>query len=292
MTSGQALLFATTVSPFAHIYDVQMLVSGDPNQGLVSKIPLPGSPFGTTNPGPGVAELIAKAVPGYHDFYVAYDPASHQDRMYGAGASGYYVYDVTRLDEPKLVTSVTGVAGVPFGHTFTPSPDGRYAVTETEYQYAPLRIFDLKPGLEGEVKTISRPIGAWTARWQGLPHNSEVRWPYVFVASYEDGVYVVNLMDPANPYTVAYFDTYAGPYQQGMSAATHVLGRVFNGAFGVDVRNADGLIVVSDHTTGFWVLHLDGFDRWNGHDWGMPNNSSAQDWDAGPDGAPKPRKVS
>jgi len=236
--------------------------------------------------------LIAKAVPGYHDFYVAYDPASHQDRMYGAGASGYYVYAVTRLDEPKLVTSVTGVAGVPFGHTFTPSPDGRYAVTETEYQYAPLRIFDLKPGLEGEVKTISRPIGAWTARWQGLPHNSEVRWPYVFVASYEDGVYVVNLMDPANPYTVAYFDTYAGPYQQGMSAATHVLGRVFNGAFGVDVRNADGLIVVSDHTTGFWVLHLDGFDRWNGHDWGMPNNSSAQDWDAGPDGAPKPRKVS
>jgi len=99
-------------------------------------------------------------------------------------------------------------------------------------------------------------------------------------------------MDPTNPYTVAYFDTYRGPYQQGNGAATHPLGRVFSGAFGVDVRNADGLIVVSDHSTGFWIFRLDGFDRWNGHDWGMPNNSSAQDWDNGPDGAPKTGKTS
>ena len=49
------------------------------------------------------------------------------------------------------------------GLTFTPDPTGRYAVAETEYQYAPLRIFDLKPALDGTVKTISRPIGAWLA---------------------------------------------------------------------------------------------------------------------------------
>src|SRR5438132_12226887 len=129
-----------------------------------------------------------------------------QDRMYGAGAGGYYVFDVTNPAAPRLLTSVTGVAGMSRGHTFTPDPTGRYAVIESEYQYAPLRIVDLKPGLDGEVKTVARPIGAWTSSWNGNPHNHEVRWPYVFVSSYEDGMYVFNLMDPTNPYTVGFYD--------------------------------------------------------------------------------------
>ena len=66
----------------------------------------------------------------------------------------------------------------------------------------------------------------------------------------------------------------------------------YDGAWGIDVRNADGLIVVSDFDSGLWALKMDGFDGWNGHQWGMPNVSSAQDWDNGPDGAPKPQRVS
>ncbi|MBI4420079.1 MAG: hypothetical protein HY560_04570, partial [Gemmatimonadetes bacterium] len=153
--------------------------------------------------------------------------------------------------------------------------------------YAPLRLFDLKPGLDGQVKTISRPIGAWTASWKGLPHNHEVRWPYVFVSTYGDEFQVFNMMDPTNPYTVGYHDTSPGiefvgrnPNCQGCVEST----------FGVDVRNADGLIVTSG--SGFWAFKMDGFDGWNGHQWGMPNVSSAQDWDNGPDGAPRAQKVS
>jgi hypothetical protein len=67
---------------------------------------------------------------------------------------------------------------------------------------------------------------------------------------------------------------------------------VYAGAFGIDVRNADGLILISDFHTGFWSFKMDGFDGWNGHQWGMPNVSSAQDWDNGPDGASKPQRVS
>src|SRR5207249_7801857 len=126
---------------------------------------------------------------------------------------------ITKPEEPKLITSRTGVAGVPFGHTFTPDPTGRYAVTETEYQYAPLRIFDLKPGLDGTVQTISRPIGAWTVNWKNLVHNHEVRWPYVFVSGYKDGMYVFNMMDPTNPYTVAYYDTDDAPDVMGIPAS-------------------------------------------------------------------------
>ena len=49
--------------------------------------------------------------------------------------------------------------------------------------------------------------------------------------------------------------------------------------FGVDVRNADGLIVVSDMSTGLWTFRMEGFQGWNGEDWGMPDVSSAQKWD-------------
>ena len=187
------------------------------------------------------------------------------------------------------------------GHTFTATPDGRYGILETEYQYAPLRIVDLKPGLDGTVSTISRPIGAWISDWTTNPHNIEIRWPYVFVAAYEEGLQVFNMMDPANPYTVAYYHTYDGPHARGRSPVVGdpelrwrdptwpipPTAAVINGAWGIDVRNADGLIAIGDLLTGFWTFKMDGFDGWNGHQWGMPNVSSAQDWDNGPDGAGK-----
>ena len=79
-------------------------------------------------------------------------------------------------------------------------------------------------------------------------------------------------MDPENPRTVGYYDTYIGP-------PTYDWIEVINGAFGVDVRNEDGLIVISDMTTGFWTFRMEGFNGWNGEDWGMPDISSVQKWD-------------
>lgn len=259
-SNGAVLLFTTVSGPFANVYDLGRVVEGDVKNSLVAKVPVPK----------GESERRS-----YHDFYVGYHEDSAEDRFYGGGTGGYYVYNVTDLEQPELVVPLTGISGVRYGHTFTPTPDGRYVVAETEYQYAPLRIFDLKPGLDGQVQTISEPIGAWTADWRNLVHNHEVRWPYVFVSGYLDGLQVFSLMDPANPVTVAYYDTYTGPPNK-------IRYSMFNGAFGVDVRNADGLIVVSDMTTGFWVFRMEGFSGWNGKDWGMPNISSAQDWDRNP----------
>ena len=284
-SDGRVLLFTSVAGkPYGNVYDMEKFVTADPTQGLIGRV---ANPSTTTEN-------------GWHDFYVAYDPATHRDILYGAGAGGYHVIDVSQPEQPKVLTSIVGAAGVARGHTFTPDPTGRYAVAETEYQYAPLRIFDLKPGLDGTVKAITRPIGAWTARWKGLAHNHEVRWPYVFVSAYEDGLQVFNMMDPTNPYTVAYYDTYDGPNQHGHGSRAPDWGGspdpmtwgVTNGGFGVDVRNSDGLIVFEDFTTGFWAFKMDGFDGWNGHQWGMPNISSAQDWDNGPEGAPKPQRVS
>src|SRR5437016_2245192 len=88
-SDGRALLFTATVatpgeSPFyAGIYDLSKVLSGD--RGFIGKVP------GDT-PRMGVYGIAR----GYHDFYVAYDPATHQDKLYGAGRLGYFVYDITR----------------------------------------------------------------------------------------------------------------------------------------------------------------------------------------------------
>ena len=261
-SNGRPLLFSTVAGPFANVYDLGYVVDGRDDEALVAQVPVPG---GQTENRPGVG--------GYHDFYVGYHADSEQDRFYGGGTGGYYVYNITDLENPELLVSLTGIRGVERGHTFTPSADGRYVIAETEYQYAPLRIFDLQPGLDGEVANINQPISAWTANWEHLVHNHEVRWPFVFVSGYLDGLQVFSMQDPRNPKTIAHYDTYLeGGSEEG----------VMNGAWGVDVRNADGLIVVSDIQTGFWAFRMEGFSGWNGLDWGVPNISSVQDWENGP----------
>ena len=247
-SSGRPLLFGALLSATsAYVYDLEKVVDGE--QGRVAEVPRP-----TT---------VEYRWAGYHDYYVGYDPATRQDKFYGAGLNGLYVFDVTEVESPKLLTSVTGFGGSDVAHTFTPTPDGRYAVAEMEYRYAPLRIFDLKAGLDGEVKTISRPIGAWTTHWSRLVHNHEVRWPYVFVSGYRDGLQVFNMMDPTNPYTVGYYDTYEMPDVPDASREG-----MFKGVWGVDIRNADGLIMINGLGSGLWAFKMDGFDGWNGHQWG------------------------
>jgi len=260
-SNGRPLLFTTVGGPYSNVYDMAHVVEGAMDDALVAQVP--------------VGDEGESQFRGYHDMYASWHEDTQSDRFYGGGTGGYYVYDVTDLENPSLVVSLTGISGVGFGHTFTPSPDGRYVIAETEYQYAPLRIFDLKPALDGETKNIRRPISAWTADWRNLAHNHEVRWPYVFVSGYLDGLQVFSLMDPKNPVTVAYYDTYLGAPNEDRPA-------MFNGLFGVDVRNADGLIVGSDMSTGFWVFRMEGFSGWSGESWGLPERSSAQDWEMTP----------
>jgi hypothetical protein len=276
-SDGRVLLFTTTMEAHANIYDMgKVLAGGDPKAWKIGEVPVPET---------AVSSRFGRF--GYHDFYLAYDPATHQDKFYGAGRGGYYVYDITQPEQPKLLTSITGSAGIEFGHTFTPDPTGRYVVAETEYQYAPLRIFDLKPGLEGKTQTVVQPIGAWTPDWHDLAHNHEVRWPFVFVSGYEDGLGIFSMYDPTHPTTVGWYYTCQCTHERGFGGVVMWEGTsVMQGAFGIAVRNYDGLIMISDSNTGAWFFKMDGFDGGNGHDWGMPNISSVQDWDHGPEGAP------
>jgi hypothetical protein len=278
-SSGRALYFATIGQQKALVYDLDRVVKGgDPAAWLVGEVP---------NPTP-MKQLGAG---GYHDFYVGYDPATRQDKFYGAGLGGYSVWDVTQIEAPKQLFTITSL-GLDLAHTFTPSPDGRYAVTETEYQYTPLRIWDLQDGQSGKTKNIDQPISAWAADWRALSHNHEIRWPFVFVSAYEDGLHIFSLEDPKNPKTLGRFYTCMCEHEKGFGGSPDNGWQgdrsVMQGAFGVDVRNHDGLVVISDMRTGLWTFKFDGFNGWNGRDHGVPNISSVQDWDRGPTADTRP----
>ena len=275
-STGLTLLFNTVEAPAdypygAHAYDMEKFLAGDPDQGLAGGVPLP-EPRGQAR--------------GYHDAYVAYDPATRQDKFYGGGPEtsflgGNFVYDITDIKNPKLMASIIAQPSMQAGgHTFVATPDGRYGMTiMTSPAHQPIRFWDLKPALDGETPVIRRPIGQWTADSRKSGHMIEVRWPYAFVADYQQGLRVLDIRFPHDPVEIGFYDTfnYRMPYERGGVAL---------GAYGLDVRNADGLIVVADDYSGFWAFRMDEFNGWNGHDWGMPNSSSVQDWDNGPDGAP------
>ena len=147
-SDGRVLLFATVSGPYANAYDLGKIVEGaSPEEALAGRIPNPQ--VSATSPGSG-----------YHDFYVGYHPDTDEDRFYGGGTGGYYVYDITSLEAPELRVSLTGISGVSRGHTFTPSSDGRYVVAESEYEFAPLRIFvgspDREPPLAASMSRLLR----------------------------------------------------------------------------------------------------------------------------------------
>ena len=118
----------------------------------------------------------------------------------------------------------------------------------------------------------------------------------MFVSAYEDGLQVFSMKDPTEPedrrallhLRVQARQGFGGSQENGWQSTTSVM----QGAFGVDVRNYDGLVAISDMRTGLHLFKMDGFNGWKGEDHGMPNISSVQDWDRGPKGTLKPKVAS
>ena len=163
-TDGRALLFAATMSEDIYVYDLALVAGG--NTEPVARIPVPSPEDRRTRQ--------------WHDMYVGYHPDSDQDRFYGAGTGGYHVFNITTVEDPELLTSVINIPGVRDGHTFTPTPDGKFAlgISEPTYQHAPIRAFDLRPGVEDGQRAITGSgIGAWMAKVDGATTTTRFAGP-------------------------------------------------------------------------------------------------------------------
>ena len=89
-SDDRVYLFTTARGPGSLVYDLGRVVSGDVENARIGMVPVPESAAGSGGNR------------GYHDFYVGYHPDTGEDRFYGGGTGGYYIYDVTNLDDPQL----------------------------------------------------------------------------------------------------------------------------------------------------------------------------------------------
>src|SRR5579862_5227681 len=82
-SDGRVLLFNTVNAPEAEVWDLEKVLASpnDPKAGLIGHVPVPDNAAAVSN-NPRMGRY------GYHDFYIAYDPATHQDKFYGAGRGG------------------------------------------------------------------------------------------------------------------------------------------------------------------------------------------------------------
>jgi len=74
-SDGRVIMFATSRGG-GRMYDLDKFIAGDANQGYIGTVPVPVPPD---------AQAGGTMRAGYHDFYVAYDPANHRDVFYGPG---------------------------------------------------------------------------------------------------------------------------------------------------------------------------------------------------------------
>ena len=191
------------------MYDIDKVVAGGANGGLVGKVPVPGVRLGGR-------QLDASATTT--STWGTIPPTSGRVLRRRA-AGGYYVYDVTNLADPKLLTSITGIAGVQLGHTFT--PDSRRPLRGRRDRVPVRAAPDLRPEAgPGRHGKDDLPADRRLDRHAGRACRTTTRSAGRTCSSsgYEDGLQVFNMMDPTNPYTVGYYDTYDGPHDKGLDA--------------------------------------------------------------------------
>lgn len=180
-------------------------------------------------------ELIGKADVAYaHDVYVNGNTmfASEISR----GVLG--IYDISDKTDPKLLTFQR--TGFSFTHNAWTNDDATVVFTTDEKANAFVEAYDISDLPNVTMLDRYRPLAT-----QGLgvvPHNTHYDNGFLYTSYYTDGITVVDAHKPDNLVQVGQYDTWNGP-DGG-----------FNGNWGAYPFLPSGLILVSDISTGLYVL--------------------------------------
>jgi hypothetical protein len=177
-----------------------------------------------------------------HDLYVA-GARAYVDYW----AAGMSIVDVSTPAAPALVGEFAGY-GQHTSHSswVTSVGDRKLAVHGDEQWGAHVHVVDVTEG----TPAFGTSIGEYQTRPEVSAHNIMAFGSRAYMAYYQDGVRVLDLSDPAHPTAIAWFDTWPG-YDPRYGTS------FFEGAVGIDVDLAAGLVYVADSHRGLIVLHLD-----------------------------------
>ncbi len=194
-------------------------------------------------------ELIARLNPPAGTFSKVHEMYARNDTAYLSGEyAGLYIFDMRNATNPVLLGSIAP----PYpqsGYNHSPWIDstGKWLMFTDENQGLGIKLYDISDIANPSFKTV------WNSHTGALPHNAYWKGGFAFVSSYEDGIYIYDLRNPASlqfpgvPKVAAYYDTYTLNPPGGYTG--------FHGCWGVWPFLPSGNILVSDISEGLFVMN-------------------------------------
>lgn len=196
---------------------------------------------------PTMPVLLRRLEQDFPFINLVHDMHTRNDTIYAASANqGLFVFYFDTLSGKFLqLGSYSGYSGAGYNHSSALTADGRTLIFCEEIPAAlPIRIVDV-----ANPSNIS-PIQKFSPHARTTPHNPFVKGQFALISCYEDGLFIYDISDPANPSRAGYFDT----YHQG-GANTGIYGAInYRGNWGNYPFLPSGHIIANDMQNGIFIL--------------------------------------
>lgn len=134
----------------------------------------------------------------------AHDVYALGDRLYVAWlCDGLGIYDISDPGNPQMIGQHNYENSLT--HNIWPTASGDYVLTTDEYRGGHVRVWDIR-----DLDNITQ-AGAFNPNPDAWVHNVEVAGTLAFISHYTDGMYIIDISDPANPVEIAHDDFVPGP---------------------------------------------------------------------------------
>lgn len=173
----------------------------------------------------------------FHDIFV-------RDNIVYAnnGNAGLEVYDCSTPSNPVLLGVLDEYINNGYNHSGWLSDDGKNYFMCDETGGRDVKTVNVENYSDMEVRDL---YNSGNVNPSHIAHNAMVRGDLLFVSYYSDGLQVFDISDPEAVYKKYEYDTYPGTNNSG-----------FRGAWGIYALLPSGRILVSDMSTGLYVVSL------------------------------------
>jgi choice-of-anchor B domain-containing protein len=165
-----------------------------------------------------------------HDVYV------WNDTVVACAADSYDLVDVSDKSNPQLISLSSTIPGI-YAHSGWMTEDKRYFLATEEFNIRDLIVYDLQ-----DRSTWDLVVPSWQMSGNSPIHNIFVLGDYAHISYYKDGYVVLDISDPTVPTLAGHYDTFPGT------------GGNYDGAWGCYPYLPSGNVIISDMSTGLYVL--------------------------------------
>ncbi|WP_020567322.1 choice-of-anchor B family protein [Neolewinella persica] len=182
--------------------------------------------------------------------FVGFAPAVYSHDVFSKGDTLYCseiyegkmsMYDISDLDDIKALGSTQ--TPFDFTHNAWTTEDAQFVFTTDEEPNAPVAAYDVRDKNDIKLLFEFRPLESIGTGV--IPHNVHVIDDYLSISYYTDGLRVADASKPDNIIEVANYDTWPGPDGD------------FNGCWGAYPFLPSGLTLLTDRSTGLYVVEVD-----------------------------------